>query len=118
MADRESPDYRNAIKEAISAVEAAARVITGDRKATLGKALKAMKKQQRVKIHPALEKAYITLYGYTSDEDGIRHGMAEEPDIGYEEAQYMVISCSAFVNYMIGRAQKSGVLSAEAAGKG
>ena len=35
-ADRENPDYRNSIKESISAVESMARVVSGDDKATLG----------------------------------------------------------------------------------
>jgi hypothetical protein len=51
LADRASPDYRNSIKESISAVEAVCQIITGDPKATLGQALK------KIGIHPALEKA-------------------------------------------------------------
>lgn len=34
--DRKNPDYRNSIKESISAVESMARIITGNPKATLG----------------------------------------------------------------------------------
>jgi hypothetical protein len=37
LADRENPDYRNSIKESISAVESAAQEITGDTGATLGR---------------------------------------------------------------------------------
>jgi hypothetical protein len=40
FADRSSPDYRNSIKESISAVEAVCQIITGDSTLTLGKALK------------------------------------------------------------------------------
>jgi len=39
LSDRKSPDYRNSIKESISAVEAVCKIITGDKKATLGKCL-------------------------------------------------------------------------------
>lgn len=37
---------------------------------------------------------------YTSDEGGIRHAMLEEPNIGYDEAKYMAVACSAFVNFI------------------
>ncbi len=42
------------------------------------------------------------LYGWTSDACGIRHG--EYPDsflCGESEARYMLIICSAFINYLI-----------------
>ena len=38
LADRQNPDYRNSIKESISAVEGLCRHLTGDDKATLGAA--------------------------------------------------------------------------------
>ena len=60
LGDRLSPDYRNSIKESISAVEAVCQVITGDASATLGKALKLLR------IHPALEQGFSKMYGYTS----------------------------------------------------
>jgi len=42
LADRKSPDYRNSIKESVSAVEAACRVMAGEEKADLDKALKQL----------------------------------------------------------------------------
>jgi hypothetical protein len=98
------PDYRNSIKEAISAVEALARVITGKPKATLGDALKTIDK--KMAIHPALRDAMNKLYGYTSDEGGIRHSLLEESNIEEAEAKFMIVACSAFVNFC---AQRSGV---------
>ncbi len=44
-ADRESPDYRNSIKESISAVESMARIVAENPKATLGDALKTIEKR-------------------------------------------------------------------------
>ena len=75
--DRENPNYRNSIKESISAVESIARVVSGRDKATLGDALKAIKRGQ---LHPALKEGFLKLYGYTSDEQGIRHAMLDEPN--------------------------------------
>lgn len=95
------PDYRNAIKEAISAVEAAARVITKNPKATLGEALKKI--NEKMAIHPALREAMNKLYGYTSDEGGIRHALLEESSIDEAEAKFMIVACSAFVNFCVQR---------------
>lgn len=73
LSDRKSPDYRNSIKESISAVEAACRLLTGNKKATLGDALKQV--SEKYPIHTALKEAFSKLYGYTNDADGIRHAM-------------------------------------------
>lgn len=102
FADRKKPDYENAIKESISAVEAMCCIITGQSgaQATLGKTIKKLK-ECSVHIHPAMESAFSSLYGYTSDEDGIRHGGIDFTNAPAEDAKYMLISCSAFVNYLI-----------------
>jgi len=49
LSDRKSPDYRNSIKESISAVEAICRLITKNDKATLGQALKEV--ETKVALH-------------------------------------------------------------------
>lgn len=95
---RPQPDLRNAITEAVSAVESAARVVTGKHKATLGDALKVLDKSGH--LHPALKEAWLKLYGYASDEHGLRHAMTENPDIDFATAKYFVVSCSAFVNLL------------------
>lgn len=98
LADRKNPDYRNSIKEAISAVEAMARHITGNPRATLGDALNTLGKEG--KLHNALSAGFKQLYGYTSDEGGIRHAMLDESTVSQADAKYFLISCSAFVNYL------------------
>ncbi len=98
LSRRENPDYRNSIKESISAVESMARELTNNPKATLGDALTLLEKQGQ--LHPALKKAFSAFYGYTSDEDGIRHAMMEEPDITISDAKFFLVSCSAFINYL------------------
>lgn len=97
--NKREPDYRNSIKEAISAVESVACILTGDKAATLGTALKAV--QKKSEIHPAMIEAFGKLYGYTSDEGGIRHAMMEEARITESEARFMIVACSAFVNFLI-----------------
>jgi hypothetical protein len=98
MSSRDNPDYRNSIKESISAVESLAKLITGQEKSTLGTALKELEKTKI--IHPSLKDSFLKLYGYTSDEGGIRHGMLEEPDLTADDAKYILLSCTSFINYL------------------
>ena len=101
LSDRKSPDYRNSIKESISAVESICQVLTGDDKATLGDALNKL--ENHFNLHGALKAGFKSLYGYTSDQDGIRHAILKEQDISFSDAKYMLVSCSAFANYLIGK---------------
>ena len=48
-----------------------------------------------------MERAFLALYGYTSDENGIRHGGIDFTSVPAGDAKYMLVSCSAFVNYLI-----------------
>lgn len=100
LADREKKDYKNCIKESISAVESICQIITGDSKATLGEALKIINKNGT--MHSALAQGFLKLYGYTSDQGGIRHAEGLfESNVSFDEAKYFLVSCSAFVNYLI-----------------
>ena len=110
FSDKKNPDYRNSIKESISAIEALCRLISKDDKATLGKALEIIEKSGKCKIHKALKAGFKNIYGYTSDERGIRHSLVdEEPKIDQEDARFMLVSCSVFVNYLIIKANKGGI---------
>jgi len=109
LGDRKSPDYRNSIKESISAVEGICQLLAGEPGATLGAALKRLK-AGGVEVHPALEKAWLALYGYTNDKGGIRHAMLDEAKISPAAARYMLVSCSAFVSYLADIAVQAGIL--------
>jgi hypothetical protein len=99
LADRKNPHFRNSIKESISAVEALCKIITGNSSATLGEGLTLIEKKHF--LHAALKKSFSSLYGYTSDSSGIRHALLEnDTEVGFEEAKFMLVSCSAFINYL------------------
>lgn len=98
LSDRKNPDYRNSLKESISAVESIARIIAGNDKATLGQALKVLEKDG--KLHSALKNGFSNLYGYTNDEEGVRHAMMEEPKLDAADAKFFLLSCTSFVNYL------------------
>ncbi|VVS90992.1 AbiJ-NTD4 domain-containing protein [Desulfoluna spongiiphila] len=99
LSNKENPDYRNSIKESISAVESLCKTISSNPKATLGAALKLL--EAKGSVHPALKSAFNSLYGYTNDSGGIRHALLEESHLNGADARFMLISCSAFINYII-----------------
>lgn len=101
MSQRPTPDSRNSIKESISAVEAFCRERTGEN--TLGKALSKLE-SNGIKIPKMLKDAFDKLYAYTNQKDtGIRHALMDN-DGTYvptsDEAMFMLVSCSAFINYL------------------
>ena len=100
LSSRDKPDYENSIKESISAVEAMCCNIVG-KKTELNNALKALE-SKGISIHPAMRDAFIKLYGYTSDAGGIRHSLGiGDRGASYAEAKYMLVSCTAFVNFLV-----------------
>lgn len=96
--DRKNPDYKNSIKESISAVESMCCIIC-EEKVELGKALGKLEKNG-IYIHGAMKNGFQALYGYASDESGIRHGGIEDKEVTEEDAKFMLVTCSAFVNYL------------------
>jgi hypothetical protein len=107
LADRKTTDYPNVIKESISAVESVCVAVTGEH--TLGDALKRLE-GSGAKIHPALKGAWLKMYGWTSDDDGIRHGGIDAPDADQSLAKYMLVTCSAFVSHIIEVGRKAGLI--------
>lgn len=99
LSDRRDPDYRNSIKESISAVEAIAQILSGSPQSELGRAIAQLEKSRP--MHGALKKALLAVYGYTSDAEGIRHALTEEPNLDAADAQFMLVACSAFLVYLI-----------------
>lgn len=102
LSNRPTPDYRNSIKESISAVEALCREITSEN--TLGDALKKLEKNG-VTIPVFLKSGFEKLYVYTNNEKtGIRHALMDDAETPqYDEAKFMLVACSAFVNYIQGK---------------
>lgn len=100
-AKRPTADYSNSIKESISAVEAYCRQKTGEN--TLGKALNKLE-ANKITIPKILKDAFEKLYAYTNQpETGIRHALMEKQESYIpkaEEALFMLVSCSAFINYL------------------
>ena len=109
LSDREQRDYRNSIKESISAVESIANLIAEEKGESLGDVLPQLEKQLGFEFHGALSKALGILYGWTSNEGGVRHALQEESDLKQEDARFMLVICSAFVNYLKTKAANAGI---------
>jgi hypothetical protein len=100
LGDLPEPDCRNSMKESICAVETLAKLVTEMPSATLAEAMKCFKKKG-IPLHPALNDAWQKIYGYTSAVAGVRHGLYEGTTVGVAEARYLLVTCSAFVFYLI-----------------
>jgi len=94
-------DHADSIRESIHAVESVARTIDSGSSTTLGPALSSLKNCGLLQ-HKALEKAFQQLYGYTSDEQGIRHALLEKDaaDVRLEEVMFMFGACASFAGYL------------------
>lgn len=109
LSNKTAPDYRNSVKESISAVESICKRIVGDDTTTLGAALKTIEKSGKVELNSNMRDAFKQLYWYTSDSAGIRHAIKDSSTVSFEDAKFMLVTCSAFVNYLVAQAEKSGV---------
>ena len=105
LSDKKSPDYRNSIKESISAIETICKLITKNGKASLSQAIKVI--TNKIELHSDLQEAFYKLYGYTSDAEGIRHSLMDKPDLDFEDAKFMLVTCSAFANYLKVKSSKA-----------
>lgn len=99
MSDRQNPDYRNSIKESISAVEGFAMKLLNHESITLGKAIPQLK--NKYGLHQNLLASLHKLYAYTCDEDGVRHGSPNQSTVTYSEAKFTLVACTNFINYLM-----------------
>jgi hypothetical protein len=95
-------DWAGSVRESIHAVEAmAVRLAPGTE--TLGSALKVL--EQRGHLHGSLKAAFGSLYGYSCDEEGVRHALVfgEEAQVDEADALFMLGACASFVSYLLAR---------------
>ncbi len=96
----------DSIRESIHAVESVARLLDPEASKALGPALKRLKSDG--KVHPALKQGFDKIYGYTNDEQGIRHPILDAVgNVDSIDAQFMFGACASFVSYLIAKARKA-----------
>ena len=103
LSDRDNPDYENSIKESISALEALAQIITetDGAQASLGKMLAKLEEQEI--ITSAMKGAFSVLYGVASNSRGVRHSGNNGDIVSFEEAKYILVVSTAFINYVMSK---------------
>ncbi|KTD25148.1 AbiJ-NTD4 domain-containing protein [Legionella maceachernii] len=98
LSNRLAPDFKNCVKESVSAVEALAKIITKKPNGTLGK----LAQNPNLKLPNTLQEAIKKIYGFASDKGGVRHANKDEAgDLTYHDALFIAITCSAIINYII-----------------
>ena len=99
--------FADSVRESIHAVEGIARTL--EETAELSKALAKLEKS--VHLHRAMKHGFIQLYGYTSDENGIRHALLFDGDAKVDEADalFMIGACASFVSYLIAKKAAAGI---------
>ena len=102
-----SGQYSNAIRDSIHAVESVACMIDPKDNKTLGSALDSLEREGLLH-HPSLKQGFKKLYGYTSNEQGIRHALLDQnsPNVGLDEAVFMFGACASFAAYLVSKQQK------------
>jgi hypothetical protein len=100
--------FADSVRESIHAVESVVRVLEPD--GDFGKAL--AKLEAKTSIHGAMKKGFLAIYGFSSDEQGIRHPLLDKDaaDVDEADAMFMIGACSAFVSYLINKARLVGLL--------
>lgn len=88
------PDFENTVKEAVTALESLAKEVTGEEN---GK-IRVLLKRDELSLHPALQKAISSFYGWACDEDGVRHGAGRPPEVTYAEAKFSLVISSGIIN--------------------
>ena len=81
-------------------MESVARQLDPKASNALSSALASLEK--RASLHPALKSAFTKLYGYTSNEQGIRHALLDQDsaNVGMDEAVFMLGACASFSSYL------------------
>ena len=95
-----SSDWAGGIRESIHAVESVVNHLTGGSANSLSSALNLL--ESPTELHPALVKAIKSLYGYTSNEQGIRHPLVDRDiaAVGMNEAVFMLGACASFCSFL------------------
>ena len=104
----DSGAYAESVRDSILAVESVARLIDLKAEKTLGPALTSLEANGVIR-HKALKEAFSKLYGYTNDEQGVRHALLDKasPTVGVDEAMFMFGACASFAAYLANKHRKA-----------
>jgi hypothetical protein len=96
------PDYENAVKESVCAVEAAGKsLFPASRAATLGDLAKWLSTTKDVSVPKGLVQTITGIYAYRSGGDGVGHGGASGGRATAEVAEYVLAVCASQIIYLV-----------------
>lgn len=101
LSKRPEPDFINSIKHSMRALDTFSKIFTGEKNGDLEKAM--TKLDEKVRFNEDFKTGLLSLYGYTKDDKGISHPILSTPHVGLDEAKFMLMTCSALVNFLISR---------------
>ena len=97
-----SPDYENAVKEAVCAVEAAGKLLFLLAKAsTLGDLVRWLSSTKEVAVPKAICQTFTGVYAFRSGGDGVGHGGANGGKATLEVTEYMLAVCASQIIYLV-----------------
>ena len=101
-------DYSGSVRESIHAVESVARRLDSNAR-TLSGALASLAERGLV-LHGAFKSGIKQLYGYASDEDGIRHSLSDATaNVDVADAVFMFGACASFAAFLVEKARGVGI---------
>ena len=107
LASRENPNYVDSVGQSWRAVEAMLRLICHDDGLTGGKAINECQNKCSLAVDGSLWAALHKLHAYRA-ECGAGHPRKEEtPEPQCEDARFMLVTCSAYTNYLAEKARKA-----------
>lgn len=100
FSDARNPDYQNAVKEAVCAVEAAAKALLPFDGNTLGDVLGKAKSDGKY-IAPTLIKCFEGLYAFRGSAAGVAHGSPAGAEVSRSVAEFVMASAAAQVILLV-----------------
>jgi hypothetical protein len=68
--------------------------------------------KEKIGLHDEQVEGFKHLYWWTSDDDsGIRHARRDNSEPTLDDARYMLVTCSAFANYVLRLSEQAGFLN-------
>ena len=94
-----SQDLANSAKEATLAVESLAMLVTGRTKGTLGDCIKDLR--SRGDLSAPLDRVFEALWGYASEEPGVRHGKPSPPSLAERDVTLVVNLAASAILFLL-----------------
>lgn len=100
FSSRENPDFPNAVKDSLCAVEVAAEILSGRNVSKdFNEEMKKLEGKGEGQIPPPLVQSIIKIFAYRGKGVGVAHGNSEGFRVGKAEAELVLSVSAAFITY-------------------